>query len=324
MRDHWGDEIKKVRNFNLFVWITSFFLVFSICGLTIYLNRAHLGAFFKDAKQKILSLFKEEQIETTIREVDLQASEFESLITRLTKLEEISYNYDSSNAELNMMRYLRSVKYNDAAWSLVGGAVSNDFIEEVKEKQGNFNLEALRYINTFTVPLTNEKVDFRHMFAVMNVAFSNNQEYTDLSSWGGDLIDLINNYKNSTLTGSALINSIKIAFNGTSASGFDREDVCADFDGINIIKLYKNNSFSLAQSVSYYYSSLTNENRINSFKTTTFTESYSSFNEFVAVVKNRLLTNSYIAYLARTKNLDLAAKSHIVDACVQVFAEYIY
>ena len=213
--------------------------------------------------------------------------EFKNLLSRVQKLEDISKEYNNSNYQVRAMAYIRSGAYNDYQWSILAGPIDETFDSYVSTNQGTNDLTGLKSLQSFTVPKTKDVVDFRHMFAVMNVANGGNSTNSDLAGWGGDLAQLINSFKGSTLVGTELIEEVQEAFNGTST--FGSEDVCADFDAVNIIaKLKADSTKSIASAMQDYYKELTNEVRIKSFREKTFGTSYSS----KAELKNIIFTQT--------------------------------
>ena len=306
MMDLWGNTKKNRKQFRLVAGMGLFFICAIICTLVFLVN---LGT--------------EKPKKTTPITISQEQKDFDALFLRVKQLEELSKQYDETDYQLRTMIYIRSGAYNDSQWSTIAGAVDADFELYVETNQGTNNLTGLKTVETFKVPSTKEVVDFRHMFAVMNVAYSNVQNTTDLSGWAGDLVQLMDEFKSSIKTGDELLTVIRAAFNGNST--FGSADVCADFDAVNIIKNLKStNGATIYSSINSYYKNLTNQRRIQTFKQTTFATGYTNAEELEAVVLNRLKFNMYISLLASTYGLDFTTHAHIVDACIQVFVEYLY
>lgn len=254
---------------------------------------------------------------------------YQKLIGRLLKLEELAKAYDSDNWQINMLSYIRSAVYNDSEWSIVAGAMDENFVEYVATNQGSVDLNNFRNNTganaTFVAPSTKETIDFYHMFAVMNVVYKGNQSSSDLSGWAGDLVQMMGYIKNTGLTGSALLTKVRTEFNALSTGyGFGKQDVCADLDAVNIIKIYKSSGdSSIVECMDNYYQSITEQERVANFKSATFSGGYSE-----ASILSRLSSNFYImgigSYgLAAKYGVTISDSNEICTTCIKVFVEYL-
>ena len=332
MRDMWGEKSSGRARYNALVITTTILLVCTILGTTIFFNWIYIVDFFKESKDKIKNWFKDDKTSTTevVREeVSYSKDDFTELLFKIQKLEELSKEYNEIDYGLRAIVYIRTGKYNNVAFNSVLGAPDVEFEKYVEKNQGELDLVELKYVKDFIIPSTNEKVDFRHMFAAMNGEYFNDQEKSDTAGWAGDLLDLINQFKNSTETGEALLTLIGDQFNGNSStSTFSNEDVRADFDAVNILDLYDPTSpytyGTISGCMSNYYDTLNNDDRIVGFRSKTFTGEYNFVADLQEEILTRLKANTYISYLANMYNVDFTTHTTIVDACAQVFAEYIY
>lgn len=306
MMDLWGNTKKNRKQFRALVGMGLFFICAIIVTLVLLVN---LGA------------EKPKKPTTTPATISQEQKDFDALFLRVKKLEELSKQYDETDYQLRAMIYIRSGAYNDMQWSAVCGNVDLDFDAYVQANQGTNNLTGLKTIETFKIPSTKEIVDFRHLFAAMNGAFVGGNS-TDVAGWAGDLVELMNEFKSSSKTGDELLTDIRNAFNGNSTYG--SADVCADFDAINIIKTLKATSgTTIYDAINSYYKNLTNTRRVQNFKQTTFPSS----STVVAVedaILPKLESNMYIVGWAFTHGLNFETHANAVDACIQVFAEYLF
>lgn len=314
MMDLWGNTKKNRKQFRIIAGMGLFFISAIILTLVFLVN---------------LGEEKPKKTTTTVT-ITQEQKDFDALFLRVKQLEELSKQYNETDYQLRTMIYIRSGAYDDSQWTMIGGNVDVDFESYVQANQGTNNLTGLKSVETFKVPSTKETVDFRHMFAVMNVAYKGVQNATDLSGWAGDLVQLMDEFKSSIKTGDDLLTDVRTAFNGNSA--FGAADVCADFDAINIIKVLRATSdATIYSSINSYFKNLTNQRRVQTFKQTTFTSS--SKENLIDEIKTRI-TGDYVSgydiytnavhQLAHTYGIDYVTHAEVVNACIQVFAEYIF
>lgn len=216
---------------------------------------------------------------TTIHVVYKNQTEidFETLIDKITKLEEISKAYNSSNYQIRAMQYIRNSRYGTGTWNSFGGTLEGDvtlddgsvregFTTYVKNNQGSYNLASLQTLSSITIPSTNEKVDFVHMIAIMNVIAKkglSDSTSNDMVGWGGDLCQLVQQLSKLNLSGTALQTKADELLGGSSAtSTFSSDDLLADLDALNAMHVYNSlTTKSLATALSQYYNTLTSQGR---------------------------------------------------------------
>ena len=329
MRDMWGEKSSGRTRYNAFVITTTILVICAILGTTIFFNWIYIVDFFKESKDKIKNWFDKDK--TTItkverEEVSYSKDDFSLLLSKIQKLEQLSKEYNPTDSGLRAIIYVRTGKYNDSIYNTILGETEVEFEKYVEQNQGEDDLVELKYVKDFVIPSTNEKVDFRHMFATMNGVYLDDQAISDTSGWCGDLFDLINECKNLSETGDELLTTIGNKFNNVST--FGKEDVRADFDAVNIIDLYDPTSpytyGTISGCMSSYYATLNNDDRIDSFKEKTFTGAYSNVEDLEDEIYSRLTTNVYINSLAYLNDVNFTRDEHIVNACIKVFANYIY
>ena len=244
---------------------------------------------------------------------------FNDMVERLQKLEDLAMEYYSNNetkAREEFIKYLRAKRYNDSSWDLLAGSPDSAFNSYVLANQGEYNLSSF---SDFKIPATGETVDFYHLFAVMDVEFSQSANYAYTGGWGGDLLQLMQQYKGTSLTGQALIDSVSNAFNNSSS--FGRSDVCADFDAVNIVQMYKNSTgMSMTECLTSYYNTITTEKRIEGFKANEFSNNCTE-TEVLSILSS--YTNITMLALRLKLGVTISSSNEVCMACIKVFVAYV-
>ena len=274
-----------------------------------------------------------------IQEPSSDETAFEELINKIQKLESISkqYNIDknsTNDAQVRVTQFIRQGRYSGFAWNLVGGTMESDFPSYVKDNQGNDDLMALQSYSYFTIPHTNDQVDFVHMMALMNVAIISDEENignTDLAGWGGDLCQLVAELKEKNLTGSALQESACALFNGTTSS-FSCYDLTADLDALNVVNVYKrlNSNKSISYAMKEYYKGLTTNQRKTDFLSIDFADYFDKTTgkltktqtEMTEIIIERLSANPLISYWCSQNGVNFTDDAQEFNACAMAFAKY--
>ena len=94
-----------------------------------------------------------------------------------------------------ILAFIRQGKYDDMQWTIAAGSVPSDLYDYVKNKDETHGTNTLmcRKYGDIVLP-TKKKIDFVHLFAVMN-----GMDYLPLASalvgWGGDLAQLAQDLK---------------------------------------------------------------------------------------------------------------------------------
>ncbi len=261
---------------------------------------------------------------------------FNQLMERITKLEQLSAQYSSSNVGLRVLQYIRSERYTGTAWNIVAGTVESGFVTYVADNQGEYDLVGLKDKTksiTLISPTTGDKIDFGHMVALMNVALKGsltNNTYNDLAGWGGDLCQFAVVLKNTGLTGTALQNKAYELFK-TSASGFSIDDLLGDIDALNLIKLYNNSTNkSFATVMSDYYlngaEATRNEEYLKLVFPTAINSSTGKVNvtqeEFANIAISRVNSNYLISMWCSSNGLNLTNDAEYVKAAAMAFAKH--
>lgn len=227
----------------------------------VYLNSSSYTKF--DLNQKITESVKITVMWETIIPTELteEEKEFYDLILKLKKLENISKDYNTEKGltvdpNIRALQYIRQARYNDDEWNMFGGTMESDFAEYVLNNQGSYDLQSLQTLQTLNNPFANEKIDFVHMMAIINVFAKGSITNTtnDIVGWGGDLCQLVLELKGKNLTGTALQAKAYELF-GAENSTFSTQDLLADLDAFSIMLIYNQNSDSksISEAVKEYY-----------------------------------------------------------------------
>lgn len=250
---------------------------------------------------------------------------FEEMCLTIDELETLSKQYNFEDYVKRALIYIRSDKYNTQEWSLIGGDIDSDFDIYVQNNQEK-DITGLKTKEYFIIPSTNETVDFVHMFATMNVNFKNEEYiYSDLSGWGGDLFQLASSIKDCGKTGAELKLYIKSLFNSENGA-FNSQDVCADLDAVNISKLLKINNTTIANTLSDYYTNLSDTNRKNAFILNTFDKNYTNIETLKQDIITRTTSNNLLIVWGMRNDflINNEQNLNILKECCNVFAEYLY
>lgn len=248
-----------------------------------------------------------------------------NITNRIQKLYELSYDYNNENALLRTAQYLRTAKYTGTAWNIMGGALDSNFVYYVTQNQGSYNLSGLREIETLTSPMTNEGVDFIHMFGVIN-AIENTDSITSgasaIAGWAGDLCTLVQEIVNAGVSGDAITTLANQKFNSLNST-FGCYDLIADMDAINIMQTYYNSqNASFAKVMQDYYFNTTTTIRKNMFLNTVFGKTYTDATTMVNDIMTLLQNNFFASTFCGTLNISLTTHNQQFIACATAFANY--
>ena len=152
-----------------------------------------------------------------------------------------------------ILAFIRQGKYDDMQWTIAAGSVPSDLYDYVKNKDETHGTNTLmcRKYGDIVLP-TKKKIDFVHLFAVMN-----GMDYLPLASalvgWGGDLAqlaqDLKNNFPSLTDLNQLIVEARK--FLGIKGQ-FGEGDLNADIDAPIILKR-KKSSITFSDTIRTFY-----------------------------------------------------------------------
>lgn len=184
-------------------------------------------------------------------------------------------------------------------------------------------------------PVSNEKLDFIHMFAVINSIenFKNNNQNStisqvlnsnasDLSGWIGDICTLVQEIVNAGVVGDEIQELANQKFNNANST-FSGEDLIADMDAVNIMKKYYSSSLkTFANVFEDYYFSTTSQQRKNLFISNVFEKTYTSASTLADDIILRLKNNFLAQYFCSTLGISFTEHAEQFNAVAIAFANY--
>jgi len=275
------------------------------------------------------------------------SDEFNDSLNELNLLEEytnqfVNLTQNSRSLDSYILSYIRSAKYNSQEWTIICGPTPTDLIDYINQIDLKYNttISNLRKYNEINLPNGN-KLDFIHMFAVMDGINNNNKDFknsgSQLVGWGGDLAQLFQDIH--TQSGS-LDDLILYARKILGISGqFGEGDIIADLDAINLLKLrYENSDVKFGDLYKNYILNGDYNKRISTFIEKSFNlNKDSSKDEFRKTIFNDYTSNFYIKVWECKNNLRKSGllgcyypsdvkpeyKDHQIAACY-AFADYLF
>lgn len=258
-------------------------------------------------------------------EITTEQKKFNTLMEKIDELEKLSFHYNSEKYIDRVFIYIRSEKYNTQEWNSLGGECDYDFVNYAFQNQTK-DVESLRELNSFTIPKTKESVDFVHMFATINIIYSNSTTAShDLSGWGGDLYQLASSVKDCGKTGYKLYAYVKSIFNSTQGA-FNAEDVCADIDAVNFTNLLKAENKSIKDTFSSYYKNLSRVRAKKDFIQNVFGNNYSNIEKLQEDIYSKVTKNNLLTFWGMKNNFNIkdSYNAEILKTCCNVFADYLF
>ena len=202
---------------------------------------------------------------------------FNEAINNLSILESYIQEFKTekkSSASLNHLitTYIREGVYSSTEWSIAGGSSPSGLDEYIasKDKEKNTTAQSVRKIREIETP-SKDKIDFVHLFAVMNgIEFGNSFTggYSSLVGWGGDTAQLLQDIKGESGTLDELIEIVLTKYLGVKGQ-FGPADLVSDLDAPVILNNKKDDS-TFASIIKDYYESGDYENRVPNFVAVTF------------------------------------------------------
>lgn len=195
-----------------------------------------------------------------------------------------------SSASINHLVtcYIREGVYTSSEWSIAGGSLPDglkDYIIE-KDTEKKTNAQEVKTYKEIELP-TKEKIDFVHLFAVMNgieYGESYTGGYSSLVGWGGDTAQLLQDIKGETGTLDELIDIVTTKYLGIKGQ-FGPADLVSDLDAPIILNA-KNKENTFASVMRDYYENGGYEKRVENFVGLTFPN----------VAKSALRTQAFSRY----------------------------
>lgn len=181
-------------------------------------------------------------------------------ISYIREIEDIANKRGGSTKEKDAMvlTYIREDTYNSVYWQVTGGKTT-EYFNSLVDKNGNIkNIKTAYSINM----ADGSNIDIVHLSAAMNLIVNG---LDCLGGWGGDIVEFASELKQMDDGG---ININKLAFEriGSAYSRFNKNDILADIDAVNIMRLKNTYEWSIADSIEFYYEKqLKNSNRYDLF-----------------------------------------------------------
>ena len=203
---------------------------------------------------------------------------FEQVMTDLENLEKYIKDYikeksytDSSLTHL-IVSYIRLGAYSTTEWEIAGGTIPNDlttYISTKDQEKGTTAQKTQKY-RDMVMP-NGDKIDFVHMFAVMNgIEYGNSYSslFAHLVGWGGDTEQLLEDIMGYQGDLESLMNIAKTDFFRIKG-GFDEADLISDLDA-PILLYNKNDNNNFYELMKDYYNQDEKEKRVKEFIELTF------------------------------------------------------
>ena len=182
-------------------------------------------------------------------------------------------SYTGSSLTHLIVCYIRLGAYSSSEWSIAGGQIPDDLSSYIssKDKEKGTSAQKTQTYRAITTP-NGDKIDFVHMFAVMNGiengnSFSSN--YAHLVGWGGDTEQLLEDIMNIEGDLESIMNQAKNNYFRIKG-GFDEADLTSDLDGPILLDSKDDNNNFADIMKEYYCNKENNKNRVNKFVELTF------------------------------------------------------
>lgn len=174
-----------------------------------------------------------------------------------------------------ILSYIRAGRYSSSEWSIAGGTFPSDLDSYVQSKDSEKSTKAqeVRKYGEIELP-SKEKIDFVHLFAVMNgINYGNSFTggYSSLVGWGGDSAQLLKDIKGESGDLDKLIETVLSKYLGIKGQ-FGEADLVSDLDAPVILN-NKIDGVSFADTIKSYYETNEYKNRYTNFVKLTFPDS---------------------------------------------------
>ena len=203
---------------------------------------------------------------------------FEQVMTDLENLEKYikeyitEKSYTGSTLTHLIVCYIRLGAYTTDEWNVAGGLIPDDlatYISTKDQEKGTTAQKTQKY-RDMVMP-NGDKIDFVHMFAVMNgIEYGNSYSsgFAHLVGWGGDteqLLEDIMSYQGDLESLMKIANDNYFRIKG----GLDEADLISDLDA-PILLYNKNDNNNFYEFMKNYYNKDENNKRVKEFIDLTF------------------------------------------------------
>ena len=203
---------------------------------------------------------------------------FEQVMTDLENLEKYIKEYikeksytDSTLTHL-IVSYIRLGAYTTNEWSVAGGLIPDDLASYIstKDQEKGTTAQKTQKYRDMVMP-NGDKIDFVHMFAVMNgIEYGNSYSslFAHLVGWGGDTEQLLEDIMGYQGDIDSLMKIAKTDYFRIKG-GFDEADLISDLDA-PILLYHKNDNNNFYELMKDYYNKDESKKRIPEFIELTF------------------------------------------------------
>ena len=203
---------------------------------------------------------------------------FEQVMTDLENLEKYikeyikEKSYTGSSLTHLIVSYIRLGAYTTDEWSVAGGLIPDDLASYIstKDQEKGTTAQKTQKYRDMVMP-NGDKIDFVHMFAVMNgIEYGNSYSslFAHLVGWGGDTEQLLEDIMGYQGDLESLMNIAKTDFFRIKG-GFDEADLISDLDA-PILLYHKNDNNNFYELMKDYYKKDEKEKRVKEFIELTF------------------------------------------------------
>ncbi len=275
---------------------------------------------------------------------EVDTSDYDAFVANLEVLEDYAHDYVQTKTSENeiqiVMNYVRTgvAKYTTSSWQILAGAENTAFTQYVAEKdaENNTTASALKSIlDEYTIS-NGDIIDLRHMFGSMDVAYysmaqgastSLVQARADLSSWAGDVCDLmLVSGKDNSIVSEDFEEYVSNIYNKYLGEDYDyafgQDDIYGDLDAFYILDQLNSSDKRISQVMREYFTeTLTDEMRVDYFVTNRF-NGVRSRNDIRLMVYRAYTKNQLMYTLECSRSLQ--NKHELRTACLYAFADYLF
>ncbi len=262
------------------------------------------------------------------------------VFVKLKELEELAVQYKQENgtvedsASLLVAKYLRAsnASYQSESWNMLAGTPSEEF-EAYIVSNANEELQSFRDNAALIDPATGNTIEFSHLMASVNLAIRQEElgsedmpaidPYVDYGSWGGDLLQLCTEIKDSGISSDQWKDEM-VSRIGNDNSSFNRDDLYADLDACNMYTFFERGMGLSETFYRYYYDVLekSEETRIQYF----YNKYFGGVQEGLADKMKAIIQDEesvIMQILINTQNLDAVEDASLIATACEAFAQKI-
>lgn len=157
-------------------------------------------------------------------------------------------------------------------------------------------------------------IDIVHLSAAMNLIVNG---LDCLGGWGGDIVEFASELKQMD-DGDININKLAFERIGSAYSRFNKNDILADIDAVNIMRLKNTYEWSIADSIEFYYEKqLKNSNRYDLFL-------YNTIGNPANFDKLKAKYNKEVGIDQLEQKYNIYNDDKYIDASLRAFYNYVF